>query len=93
MAAGHVQVQPFLEDEALVVGAPALFAQRPVAQPSTVGHVPLLSKSRSKDSSWKKLVNAPRCSHASCLLGRLTTCTLCCRPPWTGWVLRWPRCR
>ncbi|MDR6155740.1 DNA-binding transcriptional LysR family regulator [Acidovorax delafieldii] len=64
-----MQVQPFLEDEALVVGAPALFAQRPVTRPEALSaHVLLLSKSRSKDwESWKKLVNAPTLQPASCL--------------------------
>ena len=64
-----MQVQPFLEDEALVVGAPALFAQRPVTRPEALSaHVLLLSKSRSKDwEGWKKQVNAPTLQPASCL--------------------------
>ena len=50
-----MRVQPFLEDEALVLGAPALFAQRPVAHPGALSAHVLLSKSHSKDwESWKK---------------------------------------
>ncbi|MEO7887357.1 transcriptional regulator GcvA [Polaromonas sp.] len=64
-----MQVQPFLEDEVLVVGSPALFASRPVTSPqSLASHVLLLSKSRSKDwEGWKKQVNAPGLKPASCL--------------------------
>lgn len=64
-----IKTQPFLEDEVLVVGSPALFARRPVADPQALaGHVLLLSKSRSKDwQSWKRQVNAPGLEPASCL--------------------------
>lgn len=64
-----MRVHPFLEDEALVVGAPKLFAQRPVTQPEALSsHVLLLSKSRSKDwESWKKQVKTPGLQPASCL--------------------------
>ena len=64
-----MQVHPFLEDEALVVGSPALFAQRPVTRPEALSsHVLLLSKSRSKDwESWKKQVDLPTLQPASCL--------------------------
>ena len=62
-------IHPFLDDEVMVVGSPALFAQSPVADPqSLASHVLLLSKSRSKDwENWKKQVNAPRLNPASCL--------------------------
>jgi LysR family glycine cleavage system transcriptional activator len=64
-----MQVQPFLEDEALVVGSPALFAERPVTgPPSLARHVLLLSKSRSHDwENWTRHVNAPGLKPASCL--------------------------
>lgn len=64
-----MQIQPFLEDEVLVVGSPALFAHRPVTGPqSLAGHVLLLSKSRSKDwDNWKKQVRVPELKPASCL--------------------------
>lgn len=64
-----MQIHPFLEDEVLVVGSPALFASRPVIGPhSLASHVLLLSKSRSRDwENWKKQVNAPELNPASCL--------------------------
>ncbi|MEO8021401.1 transcriptional regulator GcvA [Polaromonas sp.] len=64
-----MQIHPFLEDEVLVVGSPALFASRPVTGPqSLAAHVLLLSKSRSKDwENWKKQVNAPGLKPANCL--------------------------
>jgi len=64
-----MQIRPFLEDEVLVVGSPALFAHRPVTDPqSLASHVLLLSKSRGNDwSNWKKHVNAPELEPASCL--------------------------
>jgi LysR family transcriptional regulator, glycine cleavage system transcriptional activator len=64
-----MQTRPFLEDEALVVGSPALLAHRPVTCPqSLAAHVLLLSKSRSKDwENWKKQINAPELGPASCL--------------------------
>ncbi|MDO8775206.1 MAG: transcriptional regulator GcvA [Burkholderiaceae bacterium] len=64
-----MQIHPFLEDEVLVVGSPALFASRPVTDPqSLAAHVLLLSKSRSKDwENWKKQVNAPGLEPANCL--------------------------
>jgi LysR family glycine cleavage system transcriptional activator len=64
-----MQIHPFLEDEVLVVGSPALFASRPVTGPhSLASHVLLLSKSRSHDwENWKKQVSAPELNPASCL--------------------------
>lgn len=64
-----VQIQPFLADEVIVVGSPALFARRPVTDPQGLSrHVLLLSKSRSKDwENWTKQVNAPSLKPASCL--------------------------
>lgn len=64
-----MQIHPFLEDEVLVVGSPALFASRPVTGPhSLASHVLLLSKSRNHDwENWKKQVNAPELNPASCL--------------------------
>lgn len=64
-----MQIHPFLEDEVLVVGAPALFASRPVTGVhSLASHVLLLSKSRSHDwENWKRQVNAPDLNPASCL--------------------------
>jgi LysR family transcriptional regulator, glycine cleavage system transcriptional activator len=65
----EMQIQPFLEDEVLVVGSPALFADAPVTDPQSLAkHVLLLSKSRSKDwENWKKQINAPRLKPTSCL--------------------------
>jgi LysR family transcriptional regulator, glycine cleavage system transcriptional activator len=56
-----MQIQPFLQDEVVVVGAPALFAHRPVTDAKSLSrHVLLLSKSRSKDwENWTKHVNEP----------------------------------
>lgn len=64
-----MQIHPFLEDEVLVVGSPALFASRPVTGPhSLASHVLLLSKSRSHDwENWKKQVSAPELNPANCL--------------------------
>lgn len=64
-----MQIQPFLEDEVLLVGSPALFARRPVTDPQSLAkHVLLLSKSRSKDwENWKKQVNASGLKPISCL--------------------------
>lgn len=64
-----MQLHPFLEDEVLVVGSPALFANRPVTEPqSLASHVLLLSTSRGNDwENWKRHVNAPGLNPASCL--------------------------
>lgn len=53
-----MRVHAFLEDEVVVVGAPALFAGRPVTGPrSLAAHVLLLSSSRGNDwENWKKHV-------------------------------------
>ncbi len=64
-----MQIHPFLDDEVLVVGSPALFARLPVTAPDSLAqHVLLLSKSRSKDwENWKKQARTPRLKPASCL--------------------------
>ncbi|MES2944582.1 MAG: LysR substrate-binding domain-containing protein, partial [Pseudomonadota bacterium] len=64
-----MKIHPFLEDEVLVVGAPALFASRPVTDPrSLASHVLLLSKSRSLDwENWKKQMNMPGLKPVGCL--------------------------
>lgn len=55
-------VQPFLEDEALIVGAPALFAAQPVrAARDLARHTLLLSRTRRADwDDWKRHVGAAR---------------------------------
>lgn len=57
-----MQVHPFLEDEALVVGAPALFASRPLAEPRTLSaHVLLSARTRKSDwDDWRRRFGAPR---------------------------------
>lgn len=57
-----IAVQPFMQDEALVVGTPALFATAPVAEPrGLAAHVLLWSRSRPDDwDHWKRQVGAPR---------------------------------
>jgi len=57
-----MQVRPFLEDEVMVVGAPALFRSQPLADlRSLASHVLLSAKTRKSDwDDWKKLVGAPR---------------------------------
>jgi LysR family transcriptional regulator, glycine cleavage system transcriptional activator len=56
-----MQMHPFLEDEVLLVGSPALFAKHPVSSlPSLASHALLMSKSRSKDwDHWKQQLNMP----------------------------------
>lgn len=62
-----IAVQPFLQDEALIVGTPALFSTVPVAEPRALGaHVLLWSRSRPDDwEHWKRQVGAPRLRPAS----------------------------
>lgn len=57
-----IAVQPFLQDEALIVGTPALFTRIPVAEPRALAaHVLLWSRSRPDDwDHWKRQVGAPR---------------------------------
>jgi LysR family glycine cleavage system transcriptional activator len=57
-----IQVRPFLEDEVLVVGAPALFKAHPLTDlRALASHVMLSAKTRKEDwDSWKKQVGAPR---------------------------------
>lgn len=62
-----VAVQPFLQDEALIVGAPALFATKGVAEPrGLAAHVLLWSRSRPDDwEHWKRQAGMPRLRPAS----------------------------
>ena len=62
-----IAVQPFLQDEALIVGTPALFAAAPVADPRALAaHALLWSRSRPDDwDHWKRQVGAPRLRPAS----------------------------
>ncbi len=62
-----IAVQPFLQDEALIVGAPVLFATAPVAEPrGLAAHVLLWSRSRPDDwDHWKRQVGAARLRPAS----------------------------
>ncbi len=62
-----IAVQPFLQDEALIVGTPALFATAPVAEPRALAaHGLLWSRSRPDDwEHWKRQVGAPRLRPAS----------------------------
>jgi len=57
-----IKVRPFLEDEVLVVGAPALFKAHPLADlRALASHVLLSAKTRKEDwDAWKKQVGAPR---------------------------------
>jgi LysR family glycine cleavage system transcriptional activator len=57
-----IKVRPFLEDEVLVVGAPALFKAHPLTDlRSLASHVLLSAKTRKEDwDAWKKQVGAPR---------------------------------
>jgi LysR family glycine cleavage system transcriptional activator len=57
-----IQINPFLEDELLVVGAPSLFDAHPVTEPrSLAAHVLLSAKTRKEDwGDWKKHVGMPR---------------------------------
>ncbi len=57
-----IAVQPFLLDDALVVGTPALWSAAPVAEPRALGaHVLLWSRSRPDDwNHWKRQAGAPR---------------------------------
>jgi LysR family transcriptional regulator, glycine cleavage system transcriptional activator len=59
--------QPFLHDQALVVGTPALWAAQPVRTPRDLAaHVLLRSRSRPGDwDDWKRQVGAPRLQPAS----------------------------
>lgn len=62
-----IAVQPFLQDEALVVGTPALFAATPVAEPRALAaHTLLWSRSRPDDwEHWKRQAGVPRLRPAS----------------------------
>ena len=57
-----IQVRPFLEDEVLVVGAPALFKAQPLPDlRALASHVLLPARTRKSDrDAWKKLAGAPR---------------------------------
>ncbi|KAF1068796.1 MAG: Glycine cleavage system transcriptional activator [Variovorax sp.] len=59
---GAIAVQPFLEDEVLVVGAPALFEAHPLRDlRALAAHVQLSARTRKEDwEAWKKQVGAPR---------------------------------
>jgi LysR family glycine cleavage system transcriptional activator len=63
----NIKPRPFLDDQALVVGAPALFRKHPVTEPRALAdHVLLTSKSRGNDwEAWKREVAAPRLKPAS----------------------------
>lgn len=63
-----IAVQPFLQDEALIVGTPALFATAPpVTEPRALAaHGLLWSRSRPDDwEHWKRQVGTPRLRPAS----------------------------
>lgn len=62
-----IAVQPFLLDEALIVGTPALLANAPVDGPRDLAaHALLWSRSRPDDwDHWKRQVGAPRLRPAS----------------------------
>jgi LysR family glycine cleavage system transcriptional activator len=57
-----IQVRPFLEDEVLVVGAPALFRTLPVDAPRALAaHVLLSARTRKGDwDDWKRQAGIPR---------------------------------
>jgi len=57
-----MEVQPFLEDEVMVVGAPALFKTHPLPDlRALASHVLLSARTRKDDwDAWKKQVGAPR---------------------------------
>ncbi len=57
-----IPVRPFLEDEALVVGAPALLKALPVDEPRALaGHVLLSARTRKTDwDDWKKRFDVAR---------------------------------
>lgn len=57
-----IQVRPFLEDEVLVVGSAALFAQQPLPDLRALArHVLLSARTRKADwDDWKRHVGAPR---------------------------------
>jgi len=65
-----IEVRPFLEDEVLVVGAPALFKVHPLADLRMLAsHVQLSARTRKEDwDAWKKHVGAPRAKPAGRLL-------------------------
>ena len=64
-----MQIHPCLDDQALVVGSPALWARCPVHEPAALAfHVLLLSRSRSDDwEHWKRRVGAPGLTPSGCL--------------------------
>jgi LysR family glycine cleavage system transcriptional activator len=57
-----IKVRPFLKDEVLVVGAPALFQAHPLPDlRALASHVQLSARTRKDDwDAWKKQVGAPR---------------------------------
>lgn len=57
-----LQVRPWLEDEALVVGAPALFEEQGACTPRALAaHVQLCSHSRQRDwGDWLRIAGVPR---------------------------------
>jgi LysR family glycine cleavage system transcriptional activator len=57
-----IKVRPFLKDEVLVVGAPALFRTHPLADlRALASHVLLSARTRKDDwDAWKKQFGAPR---------------------------------
>ena len=57
-----IRVRPFLEDEVLLVGAPALFRSQPLGDlRALASHILLSAKTRNDDwDDWKKQVGAPR---------------------------------
>ena len=59
---GAIKPQPFLEDELLVVAAPALLKKKPIATPRALAqHTLLVVKTRKQDwDDWKASVGAPR---------------------------------
>jgi LysR family glycine cleavage system transcriptional activator len=62
-----VKVQPFLEDELVVVAAPSLLRSRPVREPKALSqHVLLSCRTRRQDwDDWKTHIGAPRLRPAS----------------------------
>ncbi|MCZ2498534.1 LysR family transcriptional regulator [Xylophilus sp. Kf1] len=65
-----IRVQPFLPDEAVLVGAPALLAERPVASPRALAaHVQMAARTRAGDwDDWKRLAGVPRLKPAGRLV-------------------------
>ena len=59
---GSIKPQPFLEDELMVVAAPALLKKKPIATPRALAqHTLLVVKTRKQDwDEWKASVGVPR---------------------------------